>query len=703
MRKAVFLTSLFLLLFIQITAFASDSVVHIKANHVSYNKQLNTYYAYGSCLIYDENYTLKADKVSYNTKTSIATAKGNVILTDKKNNWIKGKEAALNYSTYKGYIKNAVLFSKNNGVGMYIRAKKIIVYSKNRYFIKDGIITTCKCQDFINFKDDSSPKWSIKAHKTYVVKGDYLFAYPVIFKAKKMPIFFSPFFYRNLDKRRKTGFLMPQIGSSNINGFEYIQPFFINLSPSQDITLYPFTYSRKGNGVKGQYRFYWTKHSKGEWNITIFKEKVPYESEKNKKTRINIKANQYADFGNYGIFKYDINLVNHKNNLRVINANNIKMTSDRYTTSKASYYISKSNYYLSLYSEYNQDLISENNRETLQKLPSLRIGIINKKLYKNLTLDFSESTTNNFRIKGNRGISSDTTAFLSYPAKISYFNFTPKVGIHQLYARWENAPDNEKFTRRSFIPDYILSTSTTIDGIFLNNNTEGFKGIKHSIKPTLKYEYIPDRDQSKFPDFVSTYSKTNQITFTFENSLTAKYLSNQSPVYKNMLYNKFEVKYDFSHNYHTPFPPVYEQTIIKPFNFLTINSQAHYFFKKHVFTDSSEDVDINIKRFGFSFGHTMARDSNYNLTDDTIKGKVYIYPVKSLYLYTSAQRSTIHNYFPSRKIGFLYQEDCWGIGLDLYFNRESEEQEDGSYKTVLNKGFWITLNLTGLFTIKKQY
>ncbi|WP_025270220.1 LPS-assembly protein LptD [Hippea sp. KM1] len=685
------------------TAAKSDGVIHIKADHVSYSKQLNTYYAYGHCLIYDENYTLKADKVSYNTKTYIATAKGHVVLSDRNGNWIKGSYAVLNYSTYKGYIKKALLYSTNNGYGLYIRAKRIVVYSKDRYFIKSGTITTCKCDDFINFKNRHSPKWTISASNTYVIKDDFMFAYPVVFKIKKAPVLFSPFFYKSLDKERRTGFLFPQLGSSSINGFEYIQPFFINLSKSQDITLYPFTYSKKGNGLRVQYRFYWTRHSKGEWNITVFKEKTPYKGRQNKKTRLNIKAEQYADFGKYGTLSYDINVVNHKNNLRVVNLNKIEEASDRYTTSKASYYISKDNYYLSLYGEYNQDLISDNNKETLQRLPVVKFGLINKKLYKNLTLDFSQTISNNFRIKGERGIASDTTAFLYYPMKVSYFNITPKAGFHQLYSHYKNAPSDKTYTEKAFIPDYIITASTTINGIFLNNNTEGFKGLKHTIKPTLEYEYIPYRDQSNFPDFVNTYSKTNLITFRLENTLTAKFIKKLKANYRDIVYNKIEIQYDFAKKYNSPFPPIYEETILKPFEFLTIHSQAHYFFKKHLFTSSSEDLDVHLNRFGFSIGHSMSRDDNYKLTDDTINGKVYLYPIKNLYIYASANKSTIHDYYPSKKIGFLYQEDCWGIGLDLYFNREAEEQEDGSYKTVLNKGFWITLNLTGLFSIKKQY
>ena len=677
----------------------ADNTVHIRADHISYNKDLAIYYAYGRCLVYDSQYSLKADTITYSDNTSVAEAKGNVFLKDFKGNWIKGDYAKINYSNYQGFVKNAVMFIK--GDGLYVKAKRIIMYDKSRYFIKDGTITSCKCDEFLHFNSKCHPKWTVNATNTYIVKDDYLFSYPVVMKARSIPVFALPFTYRNLSRERKTGFLMPQFGVSSEDGTIYVQPFFINISPSQDITLYPFAYSKKGNGMSAEYRFYWTKQSKGKWDITVFKEKTPYENSKSKHTRVNLKAKQWADFGKYGTFNYKLNIVNNRNNLRVLNRSNIELSSDRYTLSTASYYLSHNEYFLSVYGNYRQDLVSESNKETLQDLPIVKFGAIGKKLYKNLTLDFTQTIANKFRIKGQRGIYTDSSGFLYYPFKVSYFSITPKIGAHSLWSRWKNAPDKDKHYQRSFIPDYIISASTQIIGVFLNDNTEGFKGIKHTIKPTIKYEYIPERSQ-RFPDFVDTYSKTNLITFTLENSLISKYLE-ENPIYKDLLYNKIVVQYDFAKKYHTPFPPVYEETQIKPFDFLSFNSKAHYFFKKHLFTDSTESLEVSNKKAGFSVGYSMSRDSDYNLEDDTVNSKVYFYPIEKLYLYAEAKRSTIHDYFPERKFGFMYNEDCWGIGIDFYFNRVSEEDSDGNYSTHLDKGFWITLNLTGLFSIKRQY
>ncbi len=689
-----------LIIFFPISSFAKDNYIHIQADHVSYDKKLSTYYAYGHCKIYDSNYVLKADKVSYNDNSSIVEAKGHVYLEDSFGDWVKGTYAIFNYSTYRGYIEHAVMFVKGNH--LYLRAKRIVFYGKNKYFVKDGTITSCDCPGFINYQKGAHPKWTINAKNTYIVKDDYLFAYPVLLRARGVPVLFMPFVRKSLNKKRRTGFLFPEIGMSSSDGFKYIQPFFINISPSQDITLYPFAFSRKGNGIRGQYRFYWTRYSKGSWDVTVFKEKVPYVNSTHKKTRVNLKANQYADFGEYGRFSYDVNIVNNRDNLRVLDMSKLEISSDRYTTSTASYYVNYKDYFLSIYAQFYQDLVAENNRETLQKMPVAKFGVINKKLYKNLTLDFTQTVSNDFRIEGTRGIYTDSTGFLSYPFKLYHFSITPKIGAHELYSRWEYAPNNKKYSRRAFVPDYNLSVSTALYGIFLNSNTSGFVGVKHTIRPTVSYRYIPERSQ-RFPDFVATYSKTNKVTFDLENILTAKFINNGKPQYRRIFYNRITAYYDFAKIYHTPFPPVYEETTIQPFDFLKLTSQAHYFFKKHVFVDSSENLSIGNKYIGFSIGYTMSRDDNYKLTNESVSSKVYAYPLKELYVYASFERSIHYSYYPSRKFGFMYQEDCWGVGLDFYFTRSPEEQENGKYETHLDKGFWITFNLTGLFSIKRQY
>ncbi len=678
----------------------AETIIHVKADSITRYKKINSYFAKGNCLIYDDTYKLTGDKAQFNKLTYIADIEGNVNLTDNSGNWIKGTRGIFNFSSYRGFIDNAVMFIKSDE--LYIKAKRIIISDKNKYYVDNAVITGCKCDKFLKGDKNAHPKWSIKAKHNYIVKGDYIFSYPVTFKARNVPVFFTPFLTKNINTKRKSGFLFPSLGYSSKNGFKYEQPFFWAISDSQDATITPFTYGRAGYGLFSEYRFYWTKNSKGKWNVTLFKEKKSYGKSTVKKKRLSIKATQNVDLKKYGTFSYDLNLVNDKDNLRVINNDNMELTSSRYTKSTASYYVSKNEYSLGINSYYYQDLIAENNKSTLQTLPEIKFSIVNKKLWKNLTLDLSDTASNNFRIKGKRGYDNNLTAALSYPFKISYFSIVPKIGEHYLYAYWKDTNLNKKYSERAFIPFYSIEAKTGIEGIFLNNNKSGFKGVRHTMTPSLKYQYIPYR-KYKFPDFVSTYSKTNTVTATLENTVTGKYINDSKADYRELLYNKISQDYDFAKANHIPFPPIYEETRLSPFKDITFSSKAHFSTYKGMFKDSDEDLNLTFNNYGISAGYIMSRDTNYKRVDESLKSKVFIYPIKKLYLYAYIEKSIFNHYYPQRKLGFMYNEDCWGIGLDLYVNEIPEEQDNGDYERRKNTGFWLTFVLKGIGEIKRQY
>jgi LPS-assembly protein len=50
---------------------------------------------------------------------------------------------------------------------------------------------------------------------------------------------YSPWVEFPLSNERKSGFLTPVLGSSGIRGFEYTQPYYLNLAPNYDATIVP--------------------------------------------------------------------------------------------------------------------------------------------------------------------------------------------------------------------------------------------------------------------------------------------------------------------------------------------------------------------------------------------------------------------------------------------------------------------------------
>jgi LPS-assembly protein len=71
----------------------------------------------------------------------------------------------------------------------------------------------------------------------------------------RVPVLYVPWFPFPIDNRRRTGLLSPSIGSSNRNGFDYRQPYYLNLAPNYDMTLTPRLMTSRGLQLGTEFRY----------------------------------------------------------------------------------------------------------------------------------------------------------------------------------------------------------------------------------------------------------------------------------------------------------------------------------------------------------------------------------------------------------------------------------------------------------------
>ncbi|WP_243412284.1 LPS assembly protein LptD [Cognatiluteimonas telluris] len=70
-----------------------------------------------------------------------------------------------------------------------------------------------------------------------------------------VPVLYVPWFPFPIDNRRRTGLLSPTIGMSSRNGFDYKQPYYLNLAPNYDLTLYPRLMTDRGVQLGAEFRY----------------------------------------------------------------------------------------------------------------------------------------------------------------------------------------------------------------------------------------------------------------------------------------------------------------------------------------------------------------------------------------------------------------------------------------------------------------
>lgn len=70
-----------------------------------------------------------------------------------------------------------------------------------------------------------------------------------------IPVLYFPYFNFPIDDRRQTGFLSPEFRTSTINGPSIRAPYYLNLAPNYDATLYPYYMNDRGLQMGAEYRF----------------------------------------------------------------------------------------------------------------------------------------------------------------------------------------------------------------------------------------------------------------------------------------------------------------------------------------------------------------------------------------------------------------------------------------------------------------
>ncbi|MES7744574.1 LPS assembly protein LptD, partial [Cutibacterium acnes] len=70
-----------------------------------------------------------------------------------------------------------------------------------------------------------------------------------------VPLLAAPWISFPLSDARKTGLLPPTFNLDNRSGFETTVPYYLNLAPNRDATLYPTLMTKRGVDLGGEYRY----------------------------------------------------------------------------------------------------------------------------------------------------------------------------------------------------------------------------------------------------------------------------------------------------------------------------------------------------------------------------------------------------------------------------------------------------------------
>ncbi len=196
--------------------------------------------AEGGVSVKFDRFSILSNKVLYNKKSDLLIAKGNVSVYDKE----------YNNFYYVDYVR---IYKSNNRIELFsfksslINHKILATASKidgtvgKKYKIKNLTFTTCKlCEtNFI----PNVPIWQIRACDVNInVSKDSIYYNDLFVDFWGKTILYLPYFSTpSFNSKFRTGFLFPGIYMGHQNyGFTLTTPYYINFSPSADLTMIPY-------------------------------------------------------------------------------------------------------------------------------------------------------------------------------------------------------------------------------------------------------------------------------------------------------------------------------------------------------------------------------------------------------------------------------------------------------------------------------
>jgi LPS-assembly protein len=189
---------------------------------------------------------LRADWVRYDVERGLVRARGNVhVIADRDEVTAESADLAIEEGT--GTFRHSTIFMAETH--MFVRGDEIIKTGEFTYTVINGWASACKTEE------GGRAPWSFASSTTKLTVDGMAHLRNVRFQIKEVPLLYSPYMVFPVKTKRESGFLFPEWSHSSRDGFGITAPFFINLSPSMDVTLYPGYLTERGLQYGAQYRY----------------------------------------------------------------------------------------------------------------------------------------------------------------------------------------------------------------------------------------------------------------------------------------------------------------------------------------------------------------------------------------------------------------------------------------------------------------
>ncbi|MDH3978792.1 MAG: LPS assembly protein LptD, partial [Gammaproteobacteria bacterium] len=187
---------------------------------------------------------LRADSAEYDSVAGVFEVEGQVEFRDPETR-VRASRAEYNQQTQEIEFQNATfeLWSvPARGESSFIKAG-----GDGKLRLNDVSYTTCP---------EGNDDWYIRAKKIRIDRNKGIgTAQHARLNFKGVPVLYFPYISYPVSDQRKTGWLIPKLGTSQQRGVDISAPFYWNIAPQYDATLTPRFMSKRGGQLATEFRY----------------------------------------------------------------------------------------------------------------------------------------------------------------------------------------------------------------------------------------------------------------------------------------------------------------------------------------------------------------------------------------------------------------------------------------------------------------
>lgn len=203
----------------------------------------------GKASIRRQDVVLKANTIFYNKRTGVMDAQVNARMI-RDGNVMTGTSIIYNQEDGTASVAQPNFWIDNGGAGVGSWAD---VFNRDQMSLTDVTYSGCPCPN---------PAWYIETEKLDLdfAENEGVARNGVLY-FKNVPILASPYLTFPIKKERKSGFLLPTFGTTTNTGFDYTQPYYLNLAPNYDMTMQLRGMSKRGVQLGNEFRYLGSSYS----------------------------------------------------------------------------------------------------------------------------------------------------------------------------------------------------------------------------------------------------------------------------------------------------------------------------------------------------------------------------------------------------------------------------------------------------------